>query len=120
MRKQLYLAIALVMAFVVGVFFSASRSSAAGLQCGDHQSLAKHLADKFSESLQGTGVDARGQRIELYRSDAGSWTLVVVLEEGPACVLSTGGDWEVTESPRKGLGVSLSRVRHFSEGRSHD
>jgi hypothetical protein len=67
--------------------------SANGVQCGDHQSLVKHLGEQFSETLAGTGRDARGRRIELFRSRSGSWTLVLILPEGPACILSAGTDW---------------------------
>jgi hypothetical protein len=99
MRIQLTRAAALV----AGTLLFAVPGWAAEIQCGDHQSLTKHLADRFSELLSSTGIDARGRRIELYRSPSGSWTLVLVLEEGPACILSTGSNWEMKDAPRKGL-----------------
>ena len=89
-------------ALVAGILLLATPSAAANIQCGDHQSLAKHLADRFSESLLGTGLDSRGRRIEFYSASSGSWTLVVILEEGPACILSSGSHWELMAGPRKG------------------
>lgn len=67
---------------------------AMAIQCGDHKELAKHLNDKFSERLSSVGRDARGRVVEFYRSEVGSWTLVLVLPEGPACVLTAGSDWQ--------------------------
>lgn len=90
-------------ALVAGTCFFAAPGLATEIQCGDHRSLVKHLADRFSELLSGTGIDARGRQIELYRSPSGSWTLVLILKEGPACILSTGSDWEPKAGPRKGL-----------------
>lgn len=94
-------------AAIVAAVFVAGPSAAAAttIQCGDHKTLAKHLNDKFSEELSATGRDARGRAIELYRSPSGSWTLVLILEEGPACILTAGSDWKPLDRPLKGRDV---------------
>lgn len=84
----------LTAAALVVAFFVADPRPAAAVQCGDHQALAKHLGAKFSERLSATGKDERGRRIELYRSSSGSWTLVLILDEGPACILTAGSKWK--------------------------
>lgn len=100
MRTQFMTAAAMVAAFSI-----AGSSAAAAIQCGDHTSLAKHLNDKFSEELSATSRDARGRAMELYRSPSGSWTLVLILEEGPAYILTAGSDWKALETATKGRDV---------------
>ena len=39
----------------------------------------------------------------LFDETRGDRTLVLILKEGPACILSTGSDWEPKAGPRKGL-----------------
>ena len=100
MRLRFMMAAALVTAL-----FMAGPSAASAIQCGDHKSLAKHLNDKFTEDLSATSRDARGRLMELYRSPSGSWTLVLILEEGPACILTAGSDWKALETATKGRDV---------------
>jgi hypothetical protein len=95
----------LTAAALVAAFFIAGPGTAAAIQCGDHKSLVKHLNDKFSEELAATSRDARGRAVELYRSPSGSWTLVLILDEGPACVLTAGSDRRAVETGPKGRDV---------------
>jgi len=95
----------LAAAALVAAFFIAGPGTAAAIQCGDHKSLVKHLNDKFSEELSATSRDARGRAMELYRSPSGSWTLILILKEGPACILTAGSDWKSLRGGPKGRAV---------------
>ncbi|MDA0341152.1 MAG: hypothetical protein O3B74_06090 [Proteobacteria bacterium] len=80
----------LLAALVVGALIVSNPAEAATIQCGDHGALAKHLQERFSETLSASASDALGRQVEFYRSQSGTWTLVVILAEGPACIVSAG------------------------------
>ena len=78
---------------VTSIVICCGASVAVAQQCGNHDVLARHLAERFSETVHATATDAKGRRVEVYRSEAATWTIVVILPEGSACILSAGGKW---------------------------
>lgn len=83
-----------------GLVLLLTRPAEAQVQCAEHAALTKHLHERFAETVAATGVDGRGRRTELYRSETGSWTFVVIPTEGQACILSAGRNWVIQDSSR--------------------
>jgi hypothetical protein len=76
---------------IIACLFAAP--AAAQSQCGPHPVVVAQLADKYGETRRGMGM--AGQAIaELYASDAGTWTIVVTLPDGSACLIASGEGWE--------------------------
>lgn len=61
--------------------------------CALHKDITKHLFDKYNERVTAAGLDARGNLIEIFSSDNGTWTIVATKPGGPTCVLSSGENW---------------------------
>ncbi len=81
-------------------------SAQAAPLCRPHEQIVKILADKFDERLHGIGLTFGKQLpLELYVSDAGSWTVVVTTPNNVACVWAFGEQWSDVETASPAGGV---------------
>lgn len=63
-------------------------------QCGEHKEAVDYLSSKYGERLAGQGITAGNSVLELYTSATGSWTMLLILPSGKACLAGSGEDWE--------------------------
>jgi hypothetical protein len=63
-------------------------------QCGPRESVVAQLADKYGEARTGMGMAGTAGVVELFVSDAGSWTVTVSTPDGRTCLLAFGTGWE--------------------------
>ncbi|NEY90765.1 hypothetical protein [Tabrizicola oligotrophica] len=90
-----------------GGLILATRAAEAA-QCAPRDQVVAGLATRFAESRRAAGLTAdangRAQVLEIFASEGGSWTLVVTLPDGTACLVASGEAWqEITEElPAKG------------------
>ncbi|WP_323034070.1 hypothetical protein [Paracoccus sp. (in: a-proteobacteria)] len=64
--------------------------SAQTLPCAPRERVLAFVIDERGETRLATGEAARGASVELYASDSGSWTLLLNLPDGRACLLANG------------------------------
>jgi hypothetical protein len=69
-------------------------SSAQG-SCGPREQLVKILADQYKEDPVGMGLAQPGQVLEVFASSNGSWTAVMTMPDGKACMIAAGDNWEM-------------------------
>ena len=74
----------------------ASISSAAAMEirCAKHQQMVGLLTKKFSEAPLAMGTVNQDRFMQLFVSEAGSWTILVTKADGEACILAAGENWE--------------------------
>lgn len=69
-------------------------SASAQQQCLIHEDAIQKLQNQYSEQVTARGLSKYGRKmIELFKSDTGSWTIVVTGVEGRSCVLASGHSW---------------------------
>ena len=72
--------------------------------CGDRALILDSLKTKHGETQR--AIMLMGPRIvEVYASEAGSWTIIVTVESGAVCILGMGDNYR--DSPAKPLGEPL-------------
>ncbi len=72
--------------------------------CISYEGAADKLREKFRETLVGIGVGHDQKTVwELYASKDGSWTMLVVRNDGMACLAGAGQRWTVAGEPGEGL-----------------
>jgi len=80
--------------FLAPAALVAAFSCPAGAQspppCFPHDAVAQTLAEQHREKRAVSALSERGYVIELYTSEAGSWTLVLVTSAGVACLVDAG------------------------------
>ncbi|MGH6933292.1 MAG: hypothetical protein ACREEE_12770 [Dongiaceae bacterium] len=74
------------------LFPLSAQESAAG--CPAYDRLAQRLSD-LGEDRIGVGLDAGHRRLELWaRPDGRTWTVVIRLNDGTACIADLGVGWQ--------------------------
>jgi hypothetical protein len=63
--------------------------------CGPREQLVKVLADQYKEDPVGIGLAQPGQVLEVFASSNGSWTMVMTMPDGKACLIAAGDNWEM-------------------------
>lgn len=91
-----------VSAAFVGAWLAVSPATAQPIPCGDYREIVRQLAEKHGERAAGRGLSASGNVVELLRSEDGGWTLLMVLPNGRACLMSMGEAWQPVEAARPG------------------
>jgi hypothetical protein len=72
-----------------------STPASAQSSCGPREQLVKMLADQYKEDPVGMGLAQPGQVIEVFASSNGSWTMVMTMPDGKACLIAAGDNWEI-------------------------
>ena len=87
---------ALAFPTAIAVLASFGVSSAdAQTACGPREQLVKLLADQYKEDPVGMGLSQPGQVLEVFASSNGSWTMVMTMPDGKACMIAAGDNWEM-------------------------
>ena len=82
-------------AILGALFATASTSASAQTSCGPREQLVKILADQYKEDPVGIGLAQPGQVLEVFASSAGTWTMVMTMPDGKACMIAAGDNWEM-------------------------
>ena len=79
---------------VSGALMVVPSSPAGAAQCGPYAALIDQLKSKFQEQRQATGFIAEQAMMELFIAESGTWTVVVTMTTGMACVVAAGSNWD--------------------------
>lgn len=63
-------------------------------RCAAHDQIQTQLAQQFREAPQAMGLSEDDTVMELYASQAGTWTLTVTLPSGLTCLVAAGAAFE--------------------------
>ncbi|MEO1564124.1 MAG: hypothetical protein AAFR98_11870 [Pseudomonadota bacterium] len=64
----------------------------------------EHLAADYAESRQSVALAADGSLIEVFASEAGTWTLTRTQPGGPMCLLAAGESYQYVNEPLPPMG----------------
>jgi hypothetical protein len=76
------------------VLLSPSLAEAQMAFCGNRSAMIDALKAKYKESRQALGIAGSNSVVELYISEAGTWTMLVTSPEGRTCVMAAGHSWD--------------------------
>jgi hypothetical protein len=71
-----------------------SSQTATAAPCAPHDEVAGLLAKNHQEKQQAIGLTGNGQLLEIFVSQAGTWTAVVSTPSGQSCITAAGEGWE--------------------------
>ena len=74
-------------------FFWSTGAHALG-SCGKRTAVVKELHDKFKESGRAIGLAGEFAVMEVFVSEAGTWTIIVTDTMGRSCVIAAGSSFE--------------------------
>ena len=80
----------------LGSLVMTTRSADAGPAiCKQRSEIIQILGRKFGETQQSFGLQSDRRVLELYASPNGSWTAILTLPSGKACVVASGEAWTI-------------------------
>ena len=62
--------------------------------CGEYEYIKSTLNSRFQETVREMAVTDGGRLVERFEAPSGTWTLILRLPSGMACVMASGEDWE--------------------------
>lgn len=88
-HRRMTIAAALVAAFFVAA------PAAAEMFCTEARALARFLADHHDETPIGAGLAGNGGLVQVLVSpDGETWTIILTMPDGTACLMAAGEGWE--------------------------
>ena len=78
------------------LILAATQTQAQGRNCGPHEAVTLHLAERYSETRRMIGLTSSNAIIEVYAAESGSWTVLVTTAGGPACIVAAGENFQLT------------------------
>lgn len=101
MRKVVFEIMGTVVALLVGIALivwlvaKAVTPAAAQPQCAPVEEVLAGLATGYDESLIGRGFVANGTQMLLFTHPEGdTWTIIVLMPDGTACLAASGTGWD--------------------------
>jgi len=74
---------------------SIESSAQAQASCGPRHQIVKLLSDRYKEDPVGIGLARPGQVLEVFASQAGTWSMVMTMPDGKACLIAAGENCEM-------------------------
>lgn len=94
MNRTRYLATGLVLS-VMCLATTASAQSTAPAACAERNQAIAHLSVKYSEAPVAMGLASNGGIVEVLSSKTGdSWSILITMPNGQACLIAAGEHWE--------------------------
>lgn len=62
--------------------------------CATRSQIVEGLFNSFGERPVGFGATGGAGVVELLTSESGSWSLILTMPNGNACLIATGSNWE--------------------------
>jgi hypothetical protein len=62
--------------------------------CGKRNAIVESLKSKYKEDRQAIGIVGANGVVELYISEAGTWTMLVTSQDGRTCIMAAGHSWD--------------------------
>ena len=90
-------------AALIAASLSAAAAAAAQSICDTRKSIVGTLEGKYSETRRAMGIASGNNMLEVFVSEAGTWSLMITSPNGRSCLVGAGQAWQ--EQP---LGKKLS------------
>lgn len=89
--------IALLIAVAVLFLLLLVQPAKAAPQCDAAERVLALLVDRYGEQEIGAGTAGGGSRLLIFaHPDGDTWSVVVLLPDGRACLVASGADWTIT------------------------
>lgn len=81
-------------------FIPTIASAQARSNCAPHEIVVDRLQSKYNESRRAVALSNNGSRVvEIYASEEGSWTIILVSPNQIACLVASGQSYEQVDEP---------------------
>ena len=75
--------------------------------CAPRERMVAVLTGQYGETVSGRGLGSGGALVEIWTSEAGSWTAVTMEPDGRSCIVAAGRAWQTVEQRTQQPGEAL-------------
>ncbi len=98
----MHLRFLLILPLVVLALSVPAAPAVAGNVCAKYEAIAADLRQVYDERPVASGISRAGKAyMELWASESGTWTILVVLPNGLSCVTNSGRDFDLVRTSIK-------------------
>jgi len=80
-------------------------AAAQSIPCAPRERVYEFLIDRMGETRRATGTAGQGARMEVFAGEGGSWSILLHLPDGRACILANGQGFEATGGLQPARGI---------------
>jgi hypothetical protein len=85
---------------LASILLAIESAAAQSKVCAPRDKIVERLEGGYQEFVAGMGLSTNGQLVELFKSDKGTWTILITSPEGNTCLVAAGEGWQ-TMTPLK-------------------
>jgi len=86
-----------------GAMAASAPALAAGSQCAAHSDMIALLAKRYKEVPTAVGLVNENRVVQVFVSQAGTWTIIATKPDGDTCIIAAGKDWEEVPASMQSL-----------------
>lgn len=105
MRKVMGAGLGMAALTSVLLFTGAERATTQSNVCAPREDLVAQLGNQFNEDQKAIGMIGEQAVMEVFASDAGTWTILTTDTSGTSCIVAAGEGWEDAFAELAGDGV---------------
>lgn len=82
---------------LAGALIAGQSVKAQAANCAKRAEIVNRLGTTYGETRQSVGLGQNNAVVEVFASDTtGTWTIIVTMPNGMACLVASGESWETT------------------------
>jgi hypothetical protein len=82
-------------AFAAALFISTAQPAFSATTCARYQDLMQVLSGRYQEKISAYGLSKQKDKVEIFVSKAGTFTILATRADGLSCVIAVGDNWEL-------------------------
>ena len=87
--------------FFMLFFLAPANIAQAQMMCGPRGEVVANLEKGYAEHPVSMGLASNGAVIEVFASEAGTFTIVMTKPNGLSCLVAAGNNWEELVAPKR-------------------
>jgi hypothetical protein len=72
-----------------------AQTAQAATACAEYGDMKQVLDGKYQEKLSAFGLSKQQDKVEIYVSKAGTFTILATRADGVSCIVAVGDNWEL-------------------------
>jgi hypothetical protein len=77
------------------LFLATAQPALSDTTCARYQDLMQVLGGKYQEKISAYGLSKQKNKVEIFVSKAGTFTILATRADGISCILAVGDNWEL-------------------------
>ncbi len=82
-------------ALAATLFLATAQPAMSATVCAKYDDLKQAISGRYQEKISAYGLSKQKDKVEIFVSKAGTFTILATRADGLSCILAVGDDWEL-------------------------